>query len=63
MNTLELKGDWNIVKGKLIHFNRFIIVFFAAALLGLAGAGCKHTAHGGGQDIEQMGDKIQEKTQ
>jgi predicted small secreted protein len=47
---------------KTAHFNRFIIVLFAAALLGLAGAGCKHTAHGAGQDIEQMGDKIQEKT-
>lgn len=48
---------------KTIHFNRLIIVLFAAALLGLAGAGCKHTAHGAGQDIEKIGDKIQEKTQ
>jgi predicted small secreted protein len=24
--------------------------------------GCKHTAHGAGQDIEKAGDKIQEKT-
>lgn len=48
---------------KTIHFTRLILAFFAAALLGLAGAGCKHTAHGAGQDIEQMGDKIQEKTQ
>jgi predicted small secreted protein len=48
---------------KSIHFNRLIIVLFAAALLGLVGAGCKHTVHGAGQDIEQMGDKIQEKTQ
>jgi predicted small secreted protein len=46
-----------------LHFNRLIIALFAAALLGLAGAGCKHTAHGAGQDIEQMGNKIQEKTQ
>jgi predicted small secreted protein len=48
---------------KTIRFNRFIIVLFAAALLGLAGAGCKNTAHGAGEDIEKMGDKIQEKTQ
>ena len=48
---------------KTIHFNRLIILLFAVALLGLVGAGCKHTAHGAGQDIEKIGDKIQEKTQ
>lgn len=26
-------------------------------------SGCKHTANGAGQDIERMGEKIQEKTQ
>ena len=48
---------------KTIRFNRFLIVLFAAALLGLVGVGCKHTANGAGQDISNMGDKIQEKTQ
>jgi predicted small secreted protein len=48
---------------KTIQFDRFIIMLFAAVLLSLAGAGCKHTAHGAGEDIEKMGDKIQEKTQ
>jgi predicted small secreted protein len=64
----KTKQDIKLVQNKhqimkTIHFNRLIIVLFAAALLGLAGAGCKHTAHGAGQDIEKMGDKIQEKTQ
>ena len=48
---------------KTIHFNRLILVLFVAAFLGLVGAGCKHTAHGAGQDIEKMGDKFQEKTE
>jgi predicted small secreted protein len=48
---------------KTIQFNRLIILLFAAALLGLAGTGCKHTANGAGKDIEKMGEKIQEKTQ
>jgi predicted small secreted protein len=26
------------------------------------GTGCKHTAHGAGEDIEKVGEKIQEKT-
>ncbi len=59
--TLFMYSQQQIMK--TIHFNRLIIVLFAAALLGLAGAGCKHTAHGAGQDIEKIGDKIQEKTQ
>ncbi len=35
------------------------------ALLGVLGTvtACKHTANGAGKDIEQMGEKIQEKTQ
>ncbi|MBL9169482.1 MAG: hypothetical protein JNN07_17205 [Verrucomicrobiales bacterium] len=32
-------------------------------MLSFAGSGCKHTANGAGQDIEKMGEKIQEKTQ
>ena len=34
---------------------------FVAALFAIA-TGCKHTAHGAGEDIERMGEKIQEKT-
>ena len=43
--------------------NRLILLLFTAALLSFAGAGCKHTAHGAGQDIEHVGEKIQDKTQ
>ena len=32
------------------------------AVYALAVAGCKHTAHGAGEDIEKAGEKIQEKT-
>jgi len=32
------------------------------AVYALAAVGCKHTAHGVGEDIEKAGDKIQEKT-
>ena len=28
----------------------------------LAAVGCKHTAHGVGEDVEKAGEKIQEKT-
>jgi predicted small secreted protein len=38
-------------------------VLFTTILFNLAATGCKHTAHGAGKDIEQMGEKIQEKTQ
>lgn len=38
-------------------------VAFALFLAVLASAtGCKNTAHGAGKDIENMGEKIQEKT-
>ena len=50
MNTPVLRGDW-------------ILILFAAAFIGLTVTGCKHTANGAGKDIEQMGEKIQEKTQ
>ena len=33
-----------------------------AAFLMAVTTGCKNTAHGAGQDIEKMGEKIQEKT-
>jgi len=35
---------------------------FAATVMIIAGTGCKHTAHGVGEDVEKMGEKIQEKT-
>ncbi len=31
-------------------------------LIALLGTGCKNTAHGAGRDIENMGEKLQEKT-
>jgi predicted small secreted protein len=42
---------------------RHILILFAGTILGISFAGCKHTAHGAGQDIERAGEKIQEKTQ
>jgi len=39
-----------------------IILAGLLAVYALAFVGCKHTAHGAGQDIEKAGDKIQEKT-
>jgi predicted small secreted protein len=38
------------------------VLFCAVALLALTGTGCKNTAHGAGKDIEDIGEKIQEKT-
>ena len=32
------------------------------AFLLFIGTGCKHTAHGVGEDVEKAGEKIQEKT-
>jgi predicted small secreted protein len=40
-----------------------IILALAFASVLLAAVGCKNTAHGAGQDIENAGEKIQEKTQ
>jgi len=42
--------------------NRFLITLLASTILAVSAAGCKHTAHGAGQDIENMGEKIKEKT-
>jgi predicted small secreted protein len=41
---------------------RIILITFAAATL-LIGMNACHTAHGAGEDIENAGQKIQEKTQ
>jgi predicted small secreted protein len=45
-----------------LHFNWLLIWLLASALLVLSGSGCKNTAHGVGQDVEKVGEKIQEKT-
>jgi len=47
---------------KTIKINCYILMLFVVSCLGLMTTGCKHTAHGAGEDIEQMGEKIQEKT-
>ena len=39
-----------------------IILAMMLAVYALAVVGCKHTAHGAGQDIERAGEKIQDKT-
>jgi predicted small secreted protein len=39
-----------------------IILAVMLAVYALAIVGCKHTAHGVGQDVEKAGEKIQEKT-
>jgi predicted small secreted protein len=44
------------------NLKSFIIALFATALFVVTGTGCKSTAHGAGQDIERMGEKIQKKT-
>jgi predicted small secreted protein len=38
------------------------LLFILAITFVLAAAGCKHTAHGVGEDMEAAGEKIQEKT-
>ena len=48
---------------KNIRIKGFIILLVASILVGVTGLGCKHTANGAGQDIQHMGEKIQEKTQ
>lgn len=44
------------------YLKQLLIVTFATALLVLAGTGCKNTAHGVGEDMEEAGEKIQKKT-
>ena len=39
-----------------------VILFCALMFLGAA-TGCQHTAHGAGEDIEKMGQKIQDNTE
>lgn len=45
-----------------IKIQRFFLALLAVALLALSGVGCRNTAHGVGQDVENAGEKIQEKT-
>lgn len=40
---------------------RIVLLFFAASLLVIVGAGC-NTARGFGKDVERTGEKIQEGT-
>lgn len=44
-----------------LRFLPAVVMVFLLALLASA-TGCKNTAHGAGEDIEKMGEKIQEKT-
>jgi predicted small secreted protein len=41
---------------------RFTILILAAVFLVVSATGCRHTAHGAGQDMENMGEKIKDKT-
>jgi predicted small secreted protein len=41
---------------------RLLIAFFAVSMLVAGATGCK-TAEGAGEDIENLGEKIQEKTE
>ena len=40
-----------------------LCIILSAFILSFITSGCKHTANGAGKDIEQMGEKIQEKTE
>jgi predicted small secreted protein len=41
---------------------KLVIALFAAAVLVSAVTGCRHTAQGMGKDMENAGEKIQDKT-
>jgi len=52
-------------KKKLKKFNMktsILCILFCSLLFCLGTSGCKNTANGAGKDIENMGEKIQEKT-
>ncbi|MGE3309405.1 MAG: hypothetical protein AB7O66_05485 [Limisphaerales bacterium] len=49
----------NFMKNRLA---RATISLLAGLLLAISMTACKNTAHGAGKDIEEMGEKIQEKT-
>lgn len=45
-----------------IKMQRLVLALFAVALLTLSVTGCRNTARGVGKDVENAGEKIQEKT-
>lgn len=45
-----------------IKMQRLVLTMFAIALLTLSVVGCRNTARGVGKDVENAGEKIQEKT-
>lgn len=45
------------------NFIRAIVATLGLMFISWVGTGCKHTAHGAGKDMEELGDKIQEKTE
>jgi predicted small secreted protein len=47
---------------KITKITQVILLLCATIALSLASIGCKNTAHGAGKDVENMGEKIQEKT-
>ena len=57
MKTPQLNGQDTIRP-----FYRGIGILLVGLILMIGVGGCKGTAHGAGQDIEKMGEKIQEKT-
>lgn len=47
----------------MTYQNAWALVYLGLALLVMSGlTACKNTAHGAGEDIEHMGEKIQDKT-
>jgi predicted small secreted protein len=51
----------NLKRTMKINLKQLFFGLFASLLI-VAATGCKNTAHGAGEDIEKMGEKIQEKT-
>ena len=44
------------------NIRQLLLILCAAILVNVLTTGCKNTAHGAGEDIEKMGEKIQDKT-
>jgi predicted small secreted protein len=55
----QSKIEIHVMKRSL---DKVVLCIFVAALLVISTTACKHTAHGAGQDIEKVGEKIQDKT-
>jgi predicted small secreted protein len=58
MKRLETKADRTVTSSRLSH--RIAIWSLASILLVLAGTGCKNTAEGAGDDMEEIGDDIED---